>query len=353
MKRRFLPARAQLVLLCICACAFAAIFACGCAPAPAAAPETAVFVAPAHTEAPRYTVPPTPTPTATPVPTPTPAPTATPVPTPFSFVWFSDTQTMTWAKPEALTSMGEWVRDNAEARNIVYAFHTGDMVDSGASEEQWKSFQLLTDAMGGVVPFQPTLGNHDYRRPDRDLTNYYSMPFLTAFDDAHRYDGGRGLYALFSAGGVDFIFLSVPYFIDEACFAWANELLAANRDRVALIVAHSYLNREGVAAYEGWAIKRDLVEKNPNVRLLICGHCRATALGEKRFDDDGDGVPERHFVAQMYNFQGTEIHFGYLRVLTFDPMSRSIEVYTYSPFLDKLYRDEWKHTQVWTIEDAF
>ena len=41
----------------------------------------------------------------------------------------------------------------------------------------------------------------------------------------------------------------------------------------------------------------------------------------------------------MFNPQGRRNEYGYLRLLRFDPIARSIETYTYSPFLDKRFAD--------------
>lgn len=79
---------------------------------------------------------PSPVQSAAPAPTPSP----TPIPTPFSIVWMTDTQAMSCFSPEALDSMGCYIRDNLERENILCVFHTGDLVDNGFRPYQWDNF---------------------------------------------------------------------------------------------------------------------------------------------------------------------------------------------------------------------
>lgn len=48
---------------------------------------------------------------------------------------------------------------------------------------------------------------------------------------------------------------------------------------------------------------------------------------EFRYDDDGDGTPDRAVHVLMLNRQSGAYQY---RILTFDPLSRAIEVKTYS-----------------------
>lgn len=82
-----------------------------------------------------------------------------------------------------------------------------------------------------------------------------------------------------------------------------------------------------------------IVAKNPNVRLVLCGHSRGDSMRTDEFDDDEDGTPDRTVYSLMFNPQGRRNEYGYLRLLRFDPIARSIETYTYSPFLDKRFAD--------------
>ncbi len=54
------------------------------------------------------------------------------------------------------------------------------------------------------------------------------------------------------------------------------------------------------------------------------------------FDDNKDGVMDRTVFQMMFNLQHEKDGGGgYLRILRFDPKQDTIEVITYSPYLDK------------------
>ena len=86
------------------------------------------------------------------------------------------------------------------------------------------------------------------------------------------------------------------------------------------------------------------VKPNPNVRLVLCGHICGTAFRSDDLDDNGDGVPDRRVNAMLYDYQDHVIDSGQVRVLTFDPASRGLTVLTYSPPLDRYFRD-WFFSQ--------
>ena len=93
----------------------------------------------------------------------------------------------------------------------------------------------------------------------------------------------------------------------------------------------------------------------PNFRLILCGHQRGSMIRTEWFDDDGDGENDRSVTIMMYNYQeDRQKGLGFLRLLRFDPMSRAIEVRTYSPWFDRwgyeLASDEENH---FVLENAW
>lgn len=106
------------------------------------------------------------------------------------------------------------------------------------------------------------------------------------------------------------------------------------------MLIHRYIDGRGRLYKSSYLDQDELLAKNPNVRLVLCGHNRGDSLRTDEFDDDGDGTPDRTVYSLMYNPQGDKKEgYGYLRLLRFDPIARSIETYPYSPFLDKRFAD--------------
>lgn len=285
---------------------------------------------------------PSPVQSATPAPTPIPTPSPTPIPTPFSIVWMTDTQAMSCFSPEALDSMGCYIRDNLERENILCVFHTGDLVDNGFKLYQWDNFNLALDKFRGMVPFYPVAGNHNIGVRAKSYEGYLQCDFLNDLPADKTFADGLIYYDLFSAGGTDFIVLGVSF--DAArrfkgAYDWINDALSAHRDRVGIVLFHRYLNDSGEVFVKSREEQERIVAKNPNVRLVLCGHSRGDSMRTDEFDDDEDGTPDRTVYSLMFNPQGRRNEYGYLRLLRFDPIARSIETYTYSPFLDKRFAD--------------
>jgi hypothetical protein len=53
--------------------------------------------------------------------------------------------------------------------------------------------------------------------------------------------------------------------------------------------------------------------------MILCGHLKGSALRTERFDDDGDGIPDREVNILLYNFQDEYKDAGQVRILRFDP----------------------------------
>lgn len=274
-------------------------------------------------------------PSQTPAPTPEPTPTAEPQATPFSFAWMSDTQEYAANHNDIFCDMTEWIAKSQAEWNTVLTIHTGDIIRGSYKDYQWENmktaFALLPDGMKIVT----VGGNHDIvsywdqytpyldNRPDTD----FSME--NAFDDK-----GYVYYTTFTEGGVPFIVFSITYGYEREAVDWLNATLKQFSDHYAILCFHSYLDPGGYSSV-GRRLIESVVEPNPNVRVVLCGHEPGTAYLPAEFDDDGDGTPDRTVFQMMFNLQhedgGGD---GYLRILRFDPVNDTIEVVTYSPYLD-------------------
>ena len=98
----------------------------------------------------------------------------------------------------------------------------------------------------------------------------------------------------------------------------------------------------------GKTLERELLSACPNVKLVLCGHNDGSVRWEKAYEDD-------HVVnALMYNFQDDKKYgLGYLRILTFDPMDRSVHVTTYSPWFDDYDYQKDAAKDTFTLENAW
>jgi len=299
----------------------------------------------------------TPTPTASGTPaqsSASPAPTATPKPEKFSIIWLADTQTTAYHQHnDVFQAMGEWIIENEKPLNIRYIVQTGDLVDNGFKKKQWDSFDVLLKQFYGKIPYLPIAGNHDLGVKWENYRAYLEQPFVQDLPKEQVFNRGRAVCAEFQAGGIDFLLIGAGWNAEASCARWINSVLHAHPDHVAILLFHSYINATGDLSHQGISL-HNLVSKNPNVRLVLSGHLRGNGFRAEEFDDDVDGKVDRTVNAMLYNYQGYDHNSsGQLRVLQFDTATRNIHVYTYSPYTQDYYRDEFFKTSEFDLLNAF
>ena len=293
-----------------------------------------------------------PTDTQLPISTHTPIPTL--VPTPFSIVWLSDTQSISYHNYcHALEKMGRWISDESEERNILYVVQTGDAVENGFSDWQWEKFDQCYNEFKQDVPFLAIAGNHEIGIRQHDYAGYLKRDYVIDIPEKNSFQQGRAVYSTFRSGSVDFLILGAGWEAEEDATKWMNQVLHTHPDHVAILLFHSYINSGGEFSVIGKQMFEQVVKPNPNVRLVLCGHVLGTGVRFDDIDDDGDGEPDRRVTGMMYNYQHMEEECGQLRLLTFDSLSHSLDVMTYSPFKDRFYVDGYFHKSTFTIDGAF
>ncbi|MDO4543077.1 MAG: metallophosphoesterase [Clostridia bacterium] len=276
-----------------------------------------------------------------------PTPTPTPQPTPFCICHISDTQYYAYKIPEIFRTMTRYLVDSKEEFNILFAVHTGDVIDNRHYERHWTNAKSAIDILEGELPLYCIAGNHDVGADTADYTAFNSYGFNFAKDASKQYEGGECWYETFNAGGTDFLLLGIGWQVNTDYLPWCASVLAAHPNHVAIILVHSFLSDDGSLTTNGKRIESALIEPYPNVRLVLCGHND----GSVRIQLEYKG---RTVNALMYNFQDdTENGLGYLRLLMFNPVTRKIAVTTYSPYLDDYNYCSDGTLDTFTLVDAF
>lgn len=282
---------------------------------------------------------PSPTPRETPIPTETPEPTPEPTaagPTPFSIVWMSDTQNLTRHYPEVFNSMRDWILRERESQNIVFLIHTGDVVDA-CSPFMWSNASIALVPVLYEIPGMVVSGNHDVGSDNRQsLFNERPYAMMTR-KEGQTYRDGDCAYQIFTAGGDEFLVFGFGYSVNStAVWRWVNSVMDEHPDAVALFVMHYALQEDNRYSGQARELVRQVAANRPNAKLLLCGHFDGVLMHEEWIDDDGDGETDRCFYTMMFNLQDDlEEGMGYMRILTFYPEDRHIEVKTYSPWYDR------------------
>lgn len=258
-----------------------------------------------------------------------------------------------------------------EAGNIGYILNTGDLVDdrpyADVAAAQWgvadraMTYVEAVDCPNGLVS-----GNHDVG--DYNLTDYtggdntssdYSMFWktfpATRYNNEAWYGGSLNNnvshYDLVTIGNVDFIILYLGYGLEatDETIAWANDVLATYRHRTAIIATHEYLDSTQAIIADtgrGQLIYDEIIDPNPNVKMVLCGHDDGSLCLEKTASDgrtvyellsdyqfveaeDPSFYQNEHWIGSVPHCCGD----GYLRLMTVE--GDQLSSITYSPVTDR------------------
>ncbi len=245
----------------------------------------------------------------------------------------------------------EWIRDHAREKNIVMVAHVGDVTQTDFPAE-WdvadRAFQTLDDA---GIPYTITLGNHDMgygpnpKNPQSKITavtrdtlfNDYFPP--ARFADRPWYGGHMGTsndnnYVFFQGGGEDFLLISLEFKPRPEALEWADRILRRYPNHKTIISTHAYLLPDNqrqadlnyyVDGLSGEAIWDQLIRRHDQILAVICGH----HFGEGRLVSLTDGgKPVMQMLADYQHLEKGGN--GYLRLLRFDPATRTVDVQTLS-----------------------
>ncbi|MBQ4618104.1 MAG: metallophosphoesterase [Clostridia bacterium] len=259
----------------------------------------------------------------------------------FTILWSTDPQWYSFAYPEILTVQNEWVVNNANRMNILYTVHTGDFVDNPHNHDQWAvanaAYKKWDDA---GMAYGVLAGNHDVDTTSgtADHTEFSQYFGEARYKDNWWYGGGYddnyGHYDLMNLGGVNFIFVYLGYGPHtDADYAWMNSVLKEHEDYIAVLAFHEYMAASGERTSRGNTIFENVVLKNPNVRMVLCGHNYNSTRKIDTIDDNGDGKPDRTVYQMMANYQNTTNGGnGFMRFMECDVAAGTITHRTYSPY---------------------
>ncbi|WP_285774867.1 metallophosphoesterase [Microtetraspora sp. NBRC 13810] len=315
----------------------------------------------------------------------------------FSIVHFTDTQYLSEGAVEqetaeeravwesAYAGIVDWVKANKDQRKISYVAHTGDIIENnirppadeatrqqvvGEFEVSSRQQRVLDDA---DIPNGVIAGNHDNQSgtengPEAIYNRYYGPD---RYQDASRgwrhaeYGGpwrpgdNQNHYDLFSAGGLDFVVVGLSYGVTREEAEWADSVFKKFAGRNGILLSHDYLvpstnpdgRGAGFAAPDGSMLYKTVVEKNPNVFLILAGHEHGVGTNVKpKVGQVGKGVVELLADYQFYTVSADrlgltevggynpadQLQFGasFFRLLQFDVKRAELSVDTYSPLLD-------------------
>ena len=303
-----------------------------------------------------------------------------PPPPPFTIVVLPDTQYYANPRngglPAMFTSQTQWVVNNQAGRNIQFVLHEGDITDLN-DDAGWTNAKASLDLLDGVVPYALAVGNHDGMDTSANNTALFNQYFpLTKFQGLSTFGGvfEPGLmdncYHTFTAGGVDWLVLSLEFGARDGVLAWADQIVASHFNHRVIIVSHTHMYHDdtlhgsspthgGVPQSYGRQNNGDdvwnkFVKKHGNIMLFFNGH--VTGDGQGRWVGTGD---KGNSVYQMLcNYQNiANGGNGFLRIIEFIPAQDKISATSYSPYVDQFntaaqHQFEYANLGIWTDTDG-
>jgi 3',5'-cyclic AMP phosphodiesterase CpdA len=283
----------------------------------------------------------------------------------FTLALLPDTQYYSLSYPDTYLAQTSWIAANVQRLQIPYVLHLGDIVDQNSPLEWQRATQAMAE-LDGLVPYTVAPGNHDLGMAgsagtrDTLLNQYFSYAHMAAWPTfGGAYEPGRleNTYHLFSAGGRDYIVLSLEWGPRDEVVTWADQIMSAYPARYGILVTHAYLNNNNLryditdlvhpqdfnpyqygtagGVNDGEQLWQKLVRKHAFV-LVLNGHVLGDGTGYlASITDKGNTC---HQMLSNYQFRagGGE---GYLRLLEFQEDRKTIKVVTYSPLTDAFLLD--------------
>jgi hypothetical protein len=286
----------------------------------------------------------------------------------FAITHITDTQYLSESYPEVYAQLVSWVADNAGARKIAFAAHTGDLIQNWVSPDQNEirarieferasAIQAILDDAG--VPNSVLPGNHDNKRGvSNELFNEYFPP--ARYEDAVSIAPGdnSASYSTFEHEGARFMVLSLPYAYGEREIAWALEVVLAHPGHNVIIATHEHVmpktaeesahrsvNSRWVS--RGQELWERVIAPNRNVVIVLSGHFHG--IGQVVTEDAG-GIPGHTVVELLADYQEFRTHTGeratgFYRMLQFDVDAGAVAVDTRSVRLAAAWSYDYDYRQ--------
>lgn len=269
---------------------------------------------------------------------------------PFSIIVIPDTQYYINIDNAVMNTLITWIIDNVETENIKFVLHEGDITNDNTTE-QWDKAETEITRLDGVVPYVLAVGNHD-DGPGRDTTGYNAAFPVSRYEDLDWFGGvfetGKmdNSYHYFSAGGTDWLVVSLEYNPRDEALAWACGVVEDNPGRRVMFVTHAYLAPDGERSGIGEDIWNKFVKLYGNMLFVFNGHytddtsARLTSVG-----DNGNTVYQMFADYQDEMLGGL----GKVRIVTLDPAGMDVSVRTFAtayPEYDTDDADQFEYENV-------
>lgn len=241
-----------------------------------------------------------------PAPPPAPAPAPGGTDTTFTLAVVPDTQNESnSANDPRFANRVDWLVQNKSAIDLRYAVQVGDIVNWGnAVPAQFTNVSTGIKPLEASVPWAGAIGNHDTAAvcvggsgcpgananvAVRDTRAYNAAFPVSRFPNLRgTFETGKidNAYQTFSAGGVDWLVLSLELWPRASAITWARSVVASHPDHNVIVTTHAYLDGDGsisgsnggYGATSPRYLFDNLIKVYPNVKMVLSGHVGDSAV---------------------------------------------------------------------------
>lgn len=261
----------------------------------------------------------------------------------FSFVLFGDLLLNgSEERTDAMTKMFDWASEHYPEFNTVGIVQSGGTVEKYDDEDSWKAVTDKVAELKGKTTYMTVAGESDI---NGDAANYeaFTARDLTKLPASQMFENGKCWYQTLPQ--YNMLFVGIGYDIDEESSEWidyVNDVIANYRNYSVILVVNSYMTADKQLTKMGEIVEKNIVADNTNVRLVLCGGETGAERMTKSFDGHEVNV-------LLFSLAGND-QLGYIRILTLDPETRSIEVKTMNVITNEDLTD---NKNQFTLTNAF
>ncbi len=268
--------------------------------------------------------------------------------------------------PEVFYAQTDWIEQQADS--IDFVLHVGDITDSNLPY-QWGVAYGALRSLENKVPFTLALGNHDIGE-NGYAQNRMTIPFnewfpYEKYQKINRIGGtfepGKldNAYHTFEAGRRKWMVVTLEFGPRDEVLAWASDVVTAHPDHLVIVNTHAYLYSDSTritperghhwtpqsygigqdtttTVNDGEHIWKKFVSRHANIRFVFSGHVLNGGLGTLISKGENGNLVYQMLANYQTGVTGSEYGGnGYLRIVTMDSRNRTVDVKTYSPFVDE------------------
>lgn len=271
----------------------------------------------------------------------------------YSFAVVGDTQIITEKFPDQLSCIYDWIVASAKEKNIQFVFGLGDITNSNTAAE-WEVAKAQISKLNGVVPYSLVRGNHDGSGA-LNRTFWYDE-YTKQFGGFYEEGMIENAWVAFTAGGTDYLHITLDYGASDSVLAWAGELCESFPNHKVIVTTHAYLFRDGTTLDQGdvcppattggynngdhmWD---KFISQYGNIFLVLSGHDPC----DKVVTTQAVGVHGNTVTQMLIDPQGMDVNgaTGMVAMLYFSEDGTSIEVEYYSTVNGAFYLESNQYT---------